>query len=233
MDSLPPGWHAVDEGGQRAAPSPGAPPSRKLTVALALGAVGAVAAAAVYLAVVTPRPEVVLDAASAGPVSSPAASPGAGTTLFVDVEGAVARPGLHELPAGSRVGDAIRSAGGFDARVDAIAATRQLNLAAPLEDGAKIEVPIRGAPTAERPRPAGRDAPGAAPSGAPTGTRVDLNSADQAALESLPGIGPVTAGKIIAARQQQPFRSVEELQARDVVGPSTFEKIRDLVTVGP
>jgi competence protein ComEA len=146
--------------------------------------------------------------------------------LIVDVEGAVDRPGLYRVPAGSRVGDAIAAAGGFGVRVDAVAAAQALNLAAPLVDGDKVSVPALGAAPAQVP-------PGPSAASAPTAAAlIDLNTADSAVLETLPGIGPVTAGAIIAARATQPFVSVDDVLARGVVGPSTFEKIRPLVTVG-
>jgi competence protein ComEA len=147
----------------------------------------------------------------------------AAAALIVDVEGAVVDPGVHEVPAGGRVADAIAAAGGYSAQVDIAAAAGALNLAALVTDGQKIHVPARGEVAS---------APGAAtslPGGAQTGP-IDINHAAQDELESLPGIGPVTAAKIIAAR---PFGSIDELDARDVVGPSTLDKIRDLITVTP
>lgn len=137
--------------------------------------------------------------------------------ILVDVAGAVVRPGLHRLPAGDRVGDAIEAAGGFAPRADLDAASQVLNLAQPLEDGAKVLVPEL------------RDDRLATAAAAPDG-RVDLNHANQAELESLPGIGPVTAGKIIAARQEQRFGSVRELRSRGLVGESVFADIKDRVS---
>lgn len=146
--------------------------------------------------------------------------------LVIDVAGAVARPGLVRLPAGSRVGDAITAAGGYAPGADLAAASLELNLAAPLADGTKVLVPTLGtAAVAERPA----DAPGDPQ--APTG-RVDLNAASQSELEALPGIGPVTAGRILEARTEAPFGAVEELRSRGLVGDATFGKLRDLVTVG-
>jgi competence protein ComEA len=143
--------------------------------------------------------------------------------MVVDVEGAVMKPGVHSIASGSRVGDAIAAAGGYSTQVDIAAAAGLLNLAARVEDGQKIHVPARGE---------GQALPGAttAPGG---GGLIDINHASQTELESLPGIGPVTAGKIIAARDEQPFVSIDELDSRDVVGPSTLEEIRDLITVTP
>lgn len=140
--------------------------------------------------------------------------------IVVDVAGAVRAPGLYRLPAGARVGDAISAAGGFGPAVDAVAVATLINLAAPLSDGDKVVVPARGAATDQT-------------AGGDPGTRlVDLNRASQSELEALPGIGPVTAGKIIAARTERPFRDAQELLDRGIVGRATWEKIRDLVTTG-
>lgn len=160
--------------------------------------------------------------------------------VVVDVEGAVMRPGLQRLEPGMRVGDAIAAAGGFSPKVDAAAAAIALNLAEPLVDGAKVHVPARGSTpvTVAEGSPASHGGPGtgaAAPSPPPevaTGALIDLNLADSALLDTLPGIGPVTAAAIIAARETAPFTSVEELRSRGVVGPATYEGLRALVTVG-
>lgn len=155
-----------------------------------------------------------------GSASAPASASSDGT-LVVDVEGAVARPGIIELPAGSRVADALRLAGGYTDATDLGAAAATLNLAAPLTDGAQILVPVLGT------TPAGGSA---APGGG--GGLVDLNSATPEELDALPGIGPVTVQKIVAARADRPFASLEETVERDVLNNGQLEKIRDLATVG-
>ena len=151
--------------------------------------------------------------------------------IVIDVQGAVVRPGLHRLPSGSRVGDAIAVAGGYSPQVDIDAAARSLNLAELLADGVKIHVPARGEQVA-----AAGSGPPQAPSAVDPGGAgglINLNTAATEELDTLPGIGPVTAAKIIAAREATPFASVDDLLAREVVGSSTFEKIRALVTVSP
>lgn len=139
--------------------------------------------------------------------------------LVVDVAGAVMQPGLHRLRPGDRVGDAIAAAGGFGPRVDLREASQSLNLAQPLDDGVKVLVPELGIDTL----PGRQDSDG----------RIDLNRAAQDELESLPGIGPVTAGKIIDARKTARFEDVRDLRSREVVGDSVFEDIKELVRVSP
>jgi competence protein ComEA len=135
--------------------------------------------------------------------------------LVVDVAGAVRRAGLYRLPAGSRIADALARAGGATARAE----LDLVNLAAPLADGEQVLVPARGAPL-----------PGAAGGAASPTAPVDLNSATAEQLDALPGIGPVTAAKIVAYRQAHgPFRSVDDLDAIPGIGPSRIENLRGLV----
>jgi len=137
--------------------------------------------------------------------------------LVVDVAGAVRRAGLYRLPQGSRVADAIARAGGATAKAN----VDLVNLAAPLADGEQIVVPARGA--------AGASGVGAS-AGPSASAPIDLNSATAEQLDALPGIGPVTAEKIVAFRQEHgPFTSVEDLDAIPGIGPSRIENLRGLV----
>ncbi len=160
----------------------------------------------------------------AGASAAAAGSSGASTTpqlVVVEVAGAVLRPGVYELPAGSRVADAIEAAGGYSADVDPRAAEAQLNLASKLQDAQLIRVPRRGEDAAN----------GTGTGGGSAGGLVNLNTATAEELDTLPGVGPVTAQKIITARQEKPFASVDELVTRKIVAASTLEKMRSLVTV--
>jgi competence protein ComEA len=155
-----------------------------------------------------------------------------GGDVVVDVQGAVVQPGIHRLAAGSRIADAIASAGGYGPRVDTDRAGREINLAAQLHDGDRVLVPSRDDP----PGSVAGGSPASAGAGSGTagpGRLVDLNHASASELDTLPGIGPVTAQKIIAAREEQPFATIEALRDRKVVGGAAFDKLKDLVTVTP
>ncbi len=159
--------------------------------------------------------------------------------IVVEVGGAVARPGVYRLPPGSRVGDAITAAGGFGTRVDVLAADRALNLAATVRDGDEIHVPARGEAGASSPAGGGSVSGNESGNGSTGGNGsagdglIDLNRASAEQLDTLPGVGPATAAKIIAAREERPFASLEDVGSRKVVGAATLAKIRALVIVGP
>jgi competence protein ComEA len=141
--------------------------------------------------------------------------------VVVDVVGAVRRPGLYRLEQGSRIADAVARAGGATRKAD----LAMINLAAPLADGEQVVVPRRGAPGAAP----GGGAAGPAATGMPTGP-VHLSSATLDQLDSLPGIGPVTAQKILDYRAKHgAFSSVDELDAVPGIGPSRMDQLRDLV----
>lgn len=186
-------------------------------LAIALAAIALGAWLFVSAGAVQPAPSAVVDPFGAAS-SSPAAL--SADLLVVDVEGAVVRPGIQELPAGSRVADAITAAGGYSALADLAAAAAQVNLAAALRDGEQIVVPMIGSTA------------GGGSGGASSDGLVDLNSAGPDELDALPGIGPVTVEKIVGARAEQPFTSLEEMVTRKVLTTSQLDKIRDLVTLG-
>jgi competence protein ComEA len=158
--------------------------------------------------------------------SSPDPSSGSlGGVLVVEIVGAVVDPGVYRLPAGSRVGDLVAAAGGYGARVDTTRADRDLNQAAMLHDGDQVRVPSRDDPEVAA---GGSDAPASAGTG---DGLVDLNRATAAELDALPGIGPVTIEKIVAAREEAPFTAVEDLRTRGLLGEKTFERIRESLVV--
>lgn len=147
--------------------------------------------------------------------TEPTGAPVASAVLFVHVLGAVERPGLYELRAGARVVDAVAAAGGFLDTAD----QTQLNLARLLADGEQLAVPAAG------------EAP-AAQAGTASDGRVNLNTADAAALETLPGVGPALAARIIDWRETNGrFTAPEDLLSVSGIGDKTFAAMRDLVTV--
>jgi competence protein ComEA len=149
-------------------------------------------------------------AASAAPASKPA-------KLFVHVVGAVRRPGLYRVPGGARVADAVARAGGPTPK----AQLELVNLAARLADGEQVVVPRRGATGA---------LPGGGTGATAASGPVHLNSATLEQLDALPGVGPVTAQKILAYRQQHGgFGSVDELDAVPGIGPARLADLRALV----
>jgi competence protein ComEA len=153
------------------------------------------------------------------PLPAPArAKPASAKLLVVDVAGAVRRPGLYRLRPGSRIDDAIAAAGGPTAK----AQLASVNLAAPVADGEQVVVAGRGA--------AGAAAPGAPTAGSVPSAPLDLNSATLEQLEALPGIGPVTAQKILDYRQAHgAFHSVAELQGVPGIGPAHMSQLKGLV----
>jgi competence protein ComEA len=152
-----------------------------------------------------------------------------GGTIFVDVEGAVVEPGIRELPAGSRVADAISAAGGYASNADLEASSTAINLAQPLADGQQVHVPHVG--EAQAP-PLGDEPPASGGGGDPTGGLVNLNTATPEELEALPGIGAVTVQKIVAARQERPFTSLEDAVQRGVIHRGQLEDIQGVATAG-
>ncbi|MFL6125610.1 helix-hairpin-helix domain-containing protein [Actinophytocola sp.] len=152
------------------------------------------------------------------PVAASAASSTPQASIVVSVVGRVASPGLVTLPEGARVADALRAAGGPVPDVDLSA----LNLARRLADGEQIYVGMPTPPGAD-PVPAAAGPPGVA-------DKVDLNSATLAALDTLPGVGPVTAQRIVNWRTAHGrFDSVAQLREVDGIGPSRFARLKDLV----
>lgn len=161
-------------------------------------------------------------AGTASPTTAAAPS-----VVVVHVAGAVAMPGVHELEPGARVVDAIAAAGGLRADADGA----RLNLAAPVADGERVYVPVAGEEPPPVVGPTGAVPAGGVGAGGGSDV-VDLNTADEAALDALPGIGPSTASAIVEHRAKiGRFGSVDELLDVRGIGEAKLEQLRPLVTV--
>jgi len=146
-----------------------------------------------------------------------AGASGTSATAFVQVVGQVQKPGLYELPAGDRIVDAVAAAGGFTAGAD----QSSLNLAQVIVDGQQLVVAAQGA----------APAPGPTSAGANSSSIVDINTADATAIETLDGIGPALAARILAYRTAHGgFRSVGDLQNVTGIGPKKFAAIKASVS---
>lgn len=141
--------------------------------------------------------------------------------IYVDVSGAVNKPGVYQLELGSRVEDALRAAGGLAGGANTQWIATNLNRAMVLADGAKIYIPSQSETQSSN--------AGASSSLVKTiSEKVNLNSASQSELESLIGVGPVTAVKIISGR---PYQTIEELVSKKILGQKTFDKLKDQLTL--
>ncbi len=147
--------------------------------------------------------------------------------LIVDLRGAVAKPGVYTLPAGSRVQDVLSQAGGALSNAE----TRPLNLARKLNDGEQLYVPTIGEATPTTAPVAAPARSGAASVTIPSG-KININTASVTELDALPGIGPAMGQRIIDYRNQNgSFETIEDLKKVRGIGDKSFEELKDLVTV--
>ncbi len=186
---------------------------------VALALLGTLLVAGAGLAYVRSRPAVAVTPVEPVDVVAEESAP---AEILVHVAGAVRRPGVYALADGARVIDAVQAAGGLTRKADGTA----INMARPLADGEQVLVPRRAPPGGGG---AGTDPPsGTSTSGGP----VNINTASAGELETLPGVGPVLAQRIIDYREQHgPFRTPSDLQKVSGIGPKTFESIEPHITV--
>ena len=186
--------------------------------ALAATILGAVAASLAFLALPRPPvPQVVVQQPVVRPaVSTPVPTP-IMALIVVHLSGEITVPGVYQLPVGARVDDALKAAGGVTTNGD----VNRLNLAARLADGQHVIVPRKADPVTMS----------ATTAASPAALRININTATVAELDGLPGVGPVTAQRIVAYRQQHgPFTRIDELREAKLVNQPTFDKIKDLIT---
>ena len=183
---------------------------------LFLGISGLALIAVILIQVLRPSPQpIILSTATPTPAQMATPTP---CTLHVYVTGAIAHPDVYLLPEGSIVKDAVEAAGGATEEAD----LERINLALTVTDGQQVHVPRLG-----------EDSPPVQPPSAqPATAKVNINTADAATLESLPGIGPALAQRIIEYRQAHgPFERTEDVMDVSGIGTATFEGIQDLLAV--
>jgi len=146
-------------------------------------------------------------------------------TILVDIEGAVVKPGVYKLPQESRIQDALIVAGGLSAAADREHVAKNFNLAIKLTDGTKIYVPFIGEAVKGA---AVLNVSNASSELSAVNALININNASESQLDTLPGIGPVTAQKIIVGR---PYSSVDELLSKKIVGAKVFGQIKDKISV--
>lgn len=142
--------------------------------------------------------------------------------IAFDIEGSVEKPGLYQLDEGARVEDILILSGGLSANADRGWTEKSLNRAAKLIDGGKLYIPATGESTTSQSQVNNKSNVALAQK------TININSSSQSELESLPGVGPATAVKIISGR---PYMSLEELKTKKIVGNALYEKIKDLVSI--
>mgnify|MGYP001048045324 CR=1 FL=1 len=221
-----------------------APPAALALIAVAVVAVGFTAFSVFSGVGEADTPRVAFPSTAGRAVSSAPESSAPPTELVVSVVGLVHRPGLVRLPPQSRVADALNTAGGPRPGAD----VTSINQAQLLHDGDQILIGFADPATGPRIRSAVVGSNGRSPTGSPGGQldsppkpgtggaggagKVNLNTADESALDALPGVGPVTAKAIIAWRTQHgKFTSVDQLGEVDGIGPARLAKLRELVVV--
>ena len=146
------------------------------------------------------------------------------SSIFVDIEGAVQKPGVYEIGADKRLKDVLSAAGGLAKDADFSFIAKNLNMAAKISDGMKIYVPFEG----ESSTVLQSSTPLSGVNGvnSEAGSLINVNSASESELDTLPGVGPATAAKIISLR---PYPTVDDLLIRKAVGSAVFAKIKDKV----
>jgi competence protein ComEA len=225
-----PGW---SERLARITDAAGLPAPRRIVAIAVIGLGLALVGAAGYV-LLRPAPAMLPEASipfadpsvdpDAAAVAGDSTSTSAAGSVLAHAAGAVAAPGVYELPAGSRVSDLVAAAGGAAADAD----LNRVNLAAPVEDGQQVYVPRIGeaAPSGDTGGPAATGGEGSPPG------RIDVNTASAEALDELPGIGPAIAQAIISYRDEHgPFGSVDELVEVPGIGEAKLAQLRDLITV--